>query len=162
MPLSISPTRRPDRLRSTRAIPLTLDDAREAIPYDCPWCDYWLSCCPMLSRLIRHDHFAEQILLEYTWMIPKVGLNEVIKGHLAWANGDTTGDVHCPQIVLLHAEVKAAFRLRLCYACRFRQWASSYATSWYCYSNTLTSRPPCSCAAGILRFSRKHSMIHDA
>lgn len=34
-------------------------------------------------------------MLEYTWMIPKIGKDQIIKGHLAWANGDTTGKPLC-------------------------------------------------------------------
>jgi hypothetical protein len=43
-----------------------------------------------LDPKLHHDSDI-QILLEYTWMIPKVGKDQIIKGHLAWANGDTTG-----------------------------------------------------------------------
>lgn len=39
-----------------------------------------------------------QILLEYTWKIPPIGKGQSIKGHLAWANGDTTGKLTRAQV----------------------------------------------------------------
>ncbi|KAJ9095415.1 hypothetical protein QFC20_006653 [Naganishia adeliensis] len=47
---------------------------------------------PNAGRCPRsHPIRLPMILLEYTWMIPKIGKDQIIKGHLAWANGDTTG-----------------------------------------------------------------------
>lgn len=40
---------------------------------------------------MSHPRRLPLILLEYTWQVPSFARGINTKGHLAWANGDTTG-----------------------------------------------------------------------
>jgi hypothetical protein len=71
-----------------------LDDAQEVTRFVYLW---YVLTSPQSSLYPELRHNCDiQILLEYTWMIPKVGKDQIIKGHLAWANGDTTGTLNLP------------------------------------------------------------------
>ena len=72
-----------------------LGDVREVTLFDYPW---WVMYAPLFAQQ-GSEFVSRQILLEFTWMIPKVGKDQIIKGHLAWANGDTTGEITFVQVV---------------------------------------------------------------
>jgi hypothetical protein len=104
-----------------------LDDAQEVTRSVYLW---YVLTSPQSSLYPELRHNCDiQILLEYTWMIPKVGKDQIIKGHLAWANGDTTGTLNLPSSrsgALLTIDL--ACRSRLWNARGFRQWASQIQT----------------------------------
>jgi hypothetical protein len=64
------------------------EGVRRVIPFVSLWyAVYYLQRVPTADA-----DFHKKILLEFTWKVPAIGQNQNIKGHLAWANGDTTGE----------------------------------------------------------------------